>query len=403
MHHFTLYYLSLLCCGLSLAGCSSGGGDPAPLANTDTAAQPAPSATPSATTPTPSTAVSPKIVALDATAGGFGAKPEDPKNKFTYLSLATGTVVPLSDAEAAISTAWDLAFKRTSIKLNGGVSGPGTVKGAVADAQAKFYEADGVTPNTSVFLNATAAQELAALEAVTADSGLTYQSDRDVPNIKSDGSSTSWWAYNAQTHTVSANPNNWYIVRGAAGDSYAKLNVTEIAQADRAVTLTLHIQAPGETGFATTATSWKATLGASGGTACYDFETRAKVDCTANAATWDLQLEISTNGRSWNLWTNSGVKGSGGKGGSFGAIDPASIGSYASNGAVPNFFTDTRSGIFTDKSWYAYNLQGRNLLWPNYRVYLVDTGNRKYKLQILSYYNEAGGSGHYRVRYLPLP
>ncbi|MGF1644633.1 MAG: HmuY family protein [Thiotrichales bacterium] len=399
MRPHQLHYLALAALGLALAGCGSSGnnGDPA-------AANTTPAPAPQASTPAPApTRVEPKTVQLDATAGGFGARPDNPLNKFSYFSFTTGELVPLTDAEAATSTAWHIAFKRTNIQLNGGVSGPGTVKAAVADAQSDYFEADGKTPNNSVFLNATAAQELAALEAITTDAGLTYQTDRDQPNIPNNGGDNGWWAYNPQTHTVSARPGNWYVARGAAGDSYARFRVTEIEQADRSIKLEMFIQNPGETGFANSANTWTAALGASGGSKCFDFETRAEVDCTVAAATWDLQLEVSANGRSWNLWTNSGVKGSGSRGGSFGPIDSASIGSYASNAAVPNFFVDTKSGVFTDHSWYAYNLQGRNELWPNYRVYVVDTGTGKYKMQILSYYNDAGASGHYRLRYLPMP
>ena len=92
---------------------------------------------------------------LDATAGGIGALPNNPANKFTYFNLETGQVLALSDADAETSTDWHIAFKRTNIKLNGGVSGPGTVKAAIADAQDGFYNADG-TPNTSVFTNTSA-------------------------------------------------------------------------------------------------------------------------------------------------------------------------------------------------------------------------------------------------------
>lgn len=40
-----------------------------------------------------------------------------------YFNLTTGVTVPASDSN---STKWDIAFKATTIKVNGGTSGPGT-------------------------------------------------------------------------------------------------------------------------------------------------------------------------------------------------------------------------------------------------------------------------------------
>ena len=57
---------------------------------------------------------------VDATAGGA-----DAKGPWIYLSLADGSKQDLTDFEALASTAWDLAFKRATIRTNGGDSGPG--------------------------------------------------------------------------------------------------------------------------------------------------------------------------------------------------------------------------------------------------------------------------------------
>ena len=103
-------------------------------------------------------------IELDATAGGISAKPDDPANKYTYFNLDTGKVVVLTDADADSSTDWHIAFKRTKGKLNGGASGPGEAKGADADSQDDFYNADG-SPNESVFLNATGESEPAAFNS----------------------------------------------------------------------------------------------------------------------------------------------------------------------------------------------------------------------------------------------
>jgi hypothetical protein len=43
-------------------------------------------------------------------------------NQYTFYNLRTNSRVPVSDSN---STNWDIAFKRTTIIINGGVSGPG--------------------------------------------------------------------------------------------------------------------------------------------------------------------------------------------------------------------------------------------------------------------------------------
>ncbi|MXY82212.1 MAG: hypothetical protein F4Y91_09155, partial [Gemmatimonadetes bacterium] len=66
------------------------------------------------------------LTVIDATAGGaFTTEPHD----FTYFSFEDQDVVALTDAEAAESAEWHIAFKRSNILLNGGISGPGNVRG----------------------------------------------------------------------------------------------------------------------------------------------------------------------------------------------------------------------------------------------------------------------------------
>lgn len=345
------------------------------------------------------------LIELDATAGGFGAQPDDPANKYTYFNLHTGKVLELTDAEADNSTEWHIAFKRTKIKLNGGASGPGSVKGAVADRQEDFYLPDG-SPNVPVFLAATAESELPAFERVTDSSALTFEEENREPAIAGDGSSAGWWLYNPQDHTITANSGAWWLIRSAKGDSYARMRVTHIAQADKEVTLELFVQGKDDDRFSATPVTWTAAIGAEGGSRCYDFDNASQVDCTGlGAGSWDIMVDIS--GRDWNIWTNGTVKGFG-KGGAFGKIDEADIGNYpggtvtAGGEDIAARYQADRSGLFNNNSWYAYSLQGNSRLWPNYRVYAIDTGTAKYKLQIIGYYNAGGISGHITLRYAPI-
>lgn len=338
---------------------------------------------------------------FDATAGGFSASADDPKNKYSYFNLDKGEVVELNDAEAESSTDWHIAFKRSKPKLNGGDSGSGNVTAALADAQEDYYDAKG-EPNNSVFLNATAEQELPGFNAVTSTEGLEFKSDRESPEIIGDGGENSWFSYDPQSHAISANPDAWNIVRGAAGDSYATLHVTNIVQADSQITLEMFIQGKDETAFNTTSTTYTADLGAGGGAICFDFDTQSELDCRAAAADWDIQIEVS--GRDWNIWTNGGLRGDGSKGGRFGTVGAETIGNYPDAASVPKFFVDAPSGQLLDQNtrWYAYSLEGKHKIWPNYRVYVIDTGTTKYKLQVLRYYNDAAISGWITLRYAAL-
>ncbi len=340
---------------------------------------------------------------IDATAGGIGSLATNPVNKHTYFNLDTGMVVDLTDVAAETSADWHMGFKRTGIVLNGGASGSGSVTGAVADNQEELYNADTTTPNESVFLNTTPAIHLADITAVTEATGLTFSSDENVNKITSDGGSESWWLYDRVLHTISANVPAWNVIRSASGDSFAKFNVTNIVQGSKDITLELFIQNVSDTSFSLTPVTWTASIGADGVTKCYDIDTTVEVDCTAAASDWDIQIEVSADGRSWTMWTNGGVRGSARSGASFGTLTKTQADQFvASTTPGLTFSADTPSGVFNDSTWYEYNLQGGRKLWPNYRVYIVDTGTNKYKLQITSYYGASGTSAMINLRYAKL-
>lgn len=63
-----------------------------------------------------------RVLYVDASAGGLDAADKYP---WVYVALASGGAVQLTDLEALESTDWDLAFKRSVVRTNGGDSGPG--------------------------------------------------------------------------------------------------------------------------------------------------------------------------------------------------------------------------------------------------------------------------------------
>jgi hypothetical protein len=65
---------------------------------------------------------------IDATAGGSMVYGDNP---YIYVDLKTGTKVDINDIDARMSTAWDIALKRSSLRINGGDSGTGGRKLAI--------------------------------------------------------------------------------------------------------------------------------------------------------------------------------------------------------------------------------------------------------------------------------
>lgn len=113
--------------------------------------------------------------------------------KFTFFSFEQG-ILPSSDSA---STRWDLAFRATTILVNGGTSGPGM--GGVVMQQALFSEV-----------------KEAPLTGFVQDgpSGLAIPA----------GSGRGWFTYNPTTNTITPIPGRVFIIKTATG-RYAKLEI----------------------------------------------------------------------------------------------------------------------------------------------------------------------------------
>lgn len=185
-------------------------------------------------------------VVLDATAGGFGALPGDPANHAAYFDLDAGAVVELSDAQAKENTTWDLAVKRYTVTLNGGASGPGTVRGAVADAREELYDAKG-RPILARFEATTDAVMKASFEAAASVNplDLSFKLDKTHPYMINSSKADSWFGVKPPPPIPPefyARPENWWAVRAPDGKSFAKLHVTEVESPDYSFTVELFVQ-----------------------------------------------------------------------------------------------------------------------------------------------------------------
>lgn len=334
-------------------------------------------------------------------------------DNYTYFNLDTGEALSLSAAEAATSTDWHIGLRRYGVILNGGDSGPGNVKGAIAATQADFYLDD--EPNDSVFLNATAASELEHLLASYDASALSFVADTKSAAISApetmNGTNIDmgWFNYNVATHAITLNDQNWWLLRSSAGDSYAIFHATSLSYDSTdglSVNFEFDVQPKDVDTFTSNAT-FEASIPAAGGENCFDFDSDTTVAC--DDANWDLKLEVV--GRNWNLWVNGGISGNG-NGGAFGHLEDAVAATYTSATTSPTgesiaflYSADASAGIFESSPWYEYDLEGRHQLWPNYRVYLIDTDSSnedaaQYALQITTYYADNGVSGFPRIRYV---
>ena len=130
------------------------------------------------------------LTVIDATAGGaFSTEPHD----FTYFSFEDQDVVALTDAEAAESSEWDIAFKRNEIRLNGGGSGPSNVRGFDLNS-AEEVVAEGV-------FDALTATDIPGSDAFSTD-GPAYVLGE-------------WYNYDSTTHFLSTRYHVYIIDTGA--------------------------------------------------------------------------------------------------------------------------------------------------------------------------------------------
>jgi hypothetical protein len=116
-------------------------------------------------------------------------------DEFTFFSLRENAIVAREDSA---STQWDIAFRSTSIIVNGGISGPG--EGAALVLEETFHEVN------------------------EAPAAADFRVDSDEGNAVPTGSGNGWYNYNPQTNLVTPIPGRTIAVRTADG-RVAKLRI----------------------------------------------------------------------------------------------------------------------------------------------------------------------------------
>lgn len=306
--------------------------------------------------------------------------------KTAYLNIISGKEVN-EDEE------WHISVNRLNISLNE------NVETALGDNQDEFYQ-DDTTPDINVFLNAIPEDELNNLYQFTSSENLIFNKDELQYAIKD------WYNFNSETNTYSVKPeSNWILRSSSDKASYAKFTVSNIIQSGNNFTATFNfdVQAQGESHFTGT-TSTSVNLSSASGKVCFDFDSGSIISC--DNEDWDIAMEGN------NLILNGGDSGSG-YAAVLGPINNNDFSSY-NNGTTSDgisftqaYSSDIIGGTFLDYPWYAYNLQDDHGIFPNYRIYVIDTdtttdNDELFKIQLTNFYNEKGGSGYVSLRVMPL-
>lgn len=322
---------------------------------------------------------------------------------YQYFDLGSGKVVSsLSEG--------DLGFKRTAFIMNGGDSGDGDVSMALASTPDGFYDAN-QEPIESAFVDAIPTEYESQLQTVQADANTTaFSSDIFTPAI---ASMNGWYEYNVNgDHRLTAKTDSWYLVQSAQKTedkyTYAKFRVTDIVYpADTADAREIKIEAYVQTSDASSFSEIPAIASldvAPDTSKCYLFETQSVNDCSGD---WDIKAQ--RDGRKSYIKINTGASGSG-------SAKAMALGAdyttYDYGDALPSDITTVAYGWEEDTMESAFGAYNSSLGWgdyynhkiyPNYRTYLLKSGDKTYALQISGYYNpQTEVSGFITLKYKEL-
>lgn len=300
---------------------------------------------------------------------------------FAYLNLADGELVTPSDPSTDAN--WHMAFRRFSIRLNGGVAGSGSVSGFNL----------GNNSNMS-------AEQVTALAEQDGETVFEAVSDADIPaptSFMEEGLApdpgASWFRFDFRTGLLVANPGAAWKVRESSGRGYAVFRVLRLEmEGQRPVGVTVEFRRHEPNG----------TLGAletvagdlRRGPVFLSFADGPAINPAGCG--WDIgvipdlsiQINADCGAGTFPLDATDG----------FTAIaqadDAPDYGGFLSaiSGAFP-VTVDDASGFF----WY--NIQENSRMWPTYNVFLVQADLQVYKVQVTGYYDATGNSGHPTLRY----
>ncbi len=299
---------------------------------------------------------------------------------YAYYSFETRDVVNLTDEQAKTANNWDVAFKKSYIKTNGGFSGPGnrsasnlTTAGVVGENQ--FSEVD--------------MAEVSALQ-----SGDWMQDGYDF-------ALDSLWNYNFVTHQLT--PKQYVYVLADANGNYVKFQLLEVidgqAPPKQGRMVLKYVYQPIAASTDLTGTADIDTVDAEDGF-YYDFSAKAQV-AIANPETstdWDIRIYA------YDVYLNGPLFG-GGNASAFPIYDGlqdrtdfdgiTNVNQYG----PPRWVNDELQSAFTVSDWYNYNSTTHQLTSKRH-TYVIQSGGKNYKVEIVSYYDpDTQASGTYTINW----
>lgn len=300
---------------------------------------------------------------------------------FVYYSLASGDTVDISDSEAQGSTAWDVAFKRSVVVLNGGVSGPGEVSGV--DMAALGH------PDSTDFM---------AFDDLGSIGDSDWMSDSYSLMIHD------WYMYDPQSHMLNLT-HYVYIMMDAVGN-YVKFQVISMqgnGMPPDMGTISIQYDYAGESPDFPGTPDTISFDGSGGGPVYIDFSagTVTNPPDPMNSTDWDIAFEA------YEVHQNCSVFGPGSAATYevwMDQDDPTDFYETPSAPEEPNaYFPDDFGSVFS--TWYEYSGPPLHRLTSYEHVYVIRNGANHYKMQILNYYQDIDGepvSGYYTFRWVRL-
>ncbi|MGB5105477.1 MAG: HmuY family protein [Candidatus Zixiibacteriota bacterium] len=288
------------------------------------------------------------------------------RGSYSYYSFADRNVVGLTDAQAKSSTDWDIAFKKSYVKTNGGVSGNGSVK------------AVDLTVNGIVAADAFA--EVGSAQVTEVESGKWMT---DVYDFALD----SLW--NIDSGTLARTPKQYVYILSDAMGNMVKFQLLSMIGGQPSQQGAMVLKYFYQSNAASTALDGVAevdTIDAAGGF-YFDFSSDQVVTPTdpTNSKDWDIRIY------SYDIYLNGSVFGPG-SAAAFPVYDGLSdrtdfdAVTDVNQFGPPRWVADEMMSAFTATDWYNYNFS-THVLTSKMNTYLVQVGGKTYKVEIVSYYD----------------
>ncbi len=299
---------------------------------------------------------------------------------FKYFSFGTKDTVSITDDQALTDTSWDIAFRRTVVKTNSGISG---IKNVRVANLAMAHSPDSINFN-----------------GVTDTTGIR---DRDWMSDSYAYAVGDWYTYDQMHHTINLT-NYVYTLKDAEG-KYVKFTVSGLygggMPPNMGNIVIRYVYAGSGTDISGVGVTDTVMVGAD--TAYFDFSTGSVVTPAdpSNSLDWDFAIA------SYDIHLNSNMFGIG-QAAAYLNTDSLGIprtdfeGITVAETQPTAYFQDAAGSAFTE--WYDYN-ENTHQLTSKKHVYLVKVGTDIYKMQITSYYYPVNGqntSAWYTFKWLKL-